>query len=89
MPKFEVQLAKTIWLTIKVEAEDEEQAINTASEYAPEICAQCQGWRQPWSASPDDEYQTLEDFFYPNYNAEKHGVTVKQIGDDAKVVNED
>lgn len=54
MPKYRVQIPKVIWLNIKVEADDQESAIEEAFQEAPGMCHQCTGWRTNWSIDEDD-----------------------------------
>lgn len=89
MPKFKVNLVKTMWATINVEAETEEEAIEAAFEYAPDLCAHCTGWGQQWSVSPDDDWQTVTEFFGKDYEERNHGKDVEPLDDGAKVVNDD
>lgn len=82
MPKYEVRLAKTLWTTVTVEADDEEAALETVFENEPRrICAQCSGWGEPWDVSDDDEWMVIDEFMGDRYNAEMDGPAVKLIED--------
>lgn len=55
MPQYRVSIPKVIWLVAKVEAEDEELAIEAAHDIAPSLCAHCSGWGQEqWAVDEDD-----------------------------------
>lgn len=54
MATYRVQIPKVIWLSIRVESDDEEAAIEEAFQEAPGLCAQCTGWRTNWSIDEDD-----------------------------------
>lgn len=54
MAQYDVQIPKVIWLNIKVEADNEEAAIEEAFQQAPGMCHQCTGWRTNWSIDEDD-----------------------------------
>ncbi len=50
MPKYRVYLQTVASVSIEVEAEDKEAAIDAAFEEAPSgVCAQCSGWGRKWS----------------------------------------
>lgn len=50
MPKFKVRFQPSADLAVTVEAEDYDDAIDKAYDERPTgICAQCSGWRQPFS----------------------------------------
>ena len=50
MAKYRVQLETIASMTIEVEAESEEEALDMAFDDAPpDVCAQCSGWGQEWS----------------------------------------
>jgi hypothetical protein len=50
MPKYRVYLQTVASLTVEVEAEDQDAALDAAYQEAPGgVCAQCSGWGQPWS----------------------------------------
>ena len=53
MPKYQVSMPKIIWLTIEVEADNEEQAQEKAWEAGPSLCASCSGWGYEWSIDDD------------------------------------
>lgn len=79
MPMYEVQLAKTLWATIKVEADDEESAMEAALDDAPRICAQCSGWGDgDASVSDDDDWMPVNEFV-DDYSVEKSGPVVKLV----------
>ncbi len=49
MPKYRVYLQTVASVSIEVEAEDKEAAIDAAFEEVPSgVCAQCSGWGQKW-----------------------------------------
>jgi hypothetical protein len=77
MPKFRVNLLKTVSYTIEVEADDEDAAIDAAYDQAPSVCAQCSGWGQDWGYDDGNDWQTAEDSHAEDYNAERHGPTVE------------
>jgi hypothetical protein len=56
MPKYQVSMPKVIWLTIDVEAENEEMAQEVAWEEAPSFCAQCTGWGRNWGIDDDNTW---------------------------------
>lgn len=77
MPKYKVELAKTLWATIEVEAEDEERAIGDALAKDPRICAQCSGWGKPGvSVSDDDDWLTIDEFLGADYKESESGHVV-------------
>ncbi len=50
MPQFTVRMTQVIDISVKVEAEDYEAAIEASFESGPGgICAQCSGWGHAWS----------------------------------------
>jgi hypothetical protein len=49
MAIYKVQLQRADWVTLTVEAEDEDAALDAAYELAPgEPCGQCSGWGESW-----------------------------------------
>jgi hypothetical protein len=77
MPKYNVTFVKTISLSIEVEADDEEAAIDEAYQQAPSLCAGCAGWGQKWGVDDSSEWMTLEDFHGEGYDASLDGATVE------------
>jgi len=61
MPKYQVSMPKIIWLTIDVEADDEEQAQEKAWDNAPSLCAQCTGWGREYSIDEDNAWGDVHD----------------------------
>mgnify|MGYP000184366729 CR=1 FL=1 len=50
MPTYSVNFETTASVTITVEAEDEDAAVDLAYDEIPSsVCAQCSGWGQKWS----------------------------------------
>lgn len=50
MPKYRVYLQTSASMTVTVEAEDPDAALDAAYEEAPGgVCAQCSGWGKNWS----------------------------------------
>lgn len=61
MPKYMVNFVATASMTITVEAEDAEAAIEAAHEDAPTgVCAQCSGWGQDFSLDLSGEWELSE-----------------------------
>jgi hypothetical protein len=79
MPKYTVNLAKTIWYSIEVEADDEEAALDLGHAQAPRLGANACGWGEKWSISDDDEWLPYDEF-YENYDPEQHGRSVEEVG---------
>lgn len=49
LKKYRVNLETTASMTIEVEAEDEDHAIDKAYDEIPgSVCARCSGWEQKW-----------------------------------------
>lgn len=61
MPKYQVNMPKIIWLTIDVEADNEEQAQEKAWDEAPAFCAQCTGWGRNYSIYDDNAWGDVHD----------------------------
>jgi hypothetical protein len=58
MPKYRVLFTRVTSITVDVEADDPDAAIEEASTEGVEgICAQCSGWDRPWSRDEDDELE--------------------------------
>ena len=50
MPQYRVTLETIASVTVEVEAEDKDAAVEEAFNEAPSgVCAQCSGWGQEWS----------------------------------------
>lgn len=50
MPQYTVDFTATTSVTVKVEADDPESAVDLAYDGLPQgICAKCSGWRQDWT----------------------------------------
>lgn len=49
MPKYRVELTRNDSFYMIVDAEDEEAALQEASDVAPGLCASDSGWGQNWS----------------------------------------
>lgn len=57
MPSYTVDFTTTASVTVKVEADDPDSAIDFAYDEMPaEICAQCSGWGRNWSKE-EGEYE--------------------------------
>lgn len=83
MRTFRVHLARTTWLTVNVEADDEDQALEQAYDIAPVFSAAESGWGSygQWSADAE-EWMSLEDFYNAyggEYNPERDGETVEEL----------
>lgn len=62
MPKYQVELTTEAFAVITIEAEDEDEAKEFASDSGPSICAQCQGWGQEnVSLSLGEEWRIVGD----------------------------
>ena len=56
MSNYTVHFQQAVSLSLKVEADSPEDAIETAHEEGiPGICAQCSGWGRNWSRDDDGE----------------------------------
>lgn len=64
MPKYEVRMARTTWLTAHVEAPDADAALEEAYEVVPPFTAQEGGWGSfgGWSADAD-EWRPIDEFY--------------------------
>ena len=50
MPRYRVNLRTVASISVEVEADNEDAALEAGYDQAPyEVCAQCSGWEQPWS----------------------------------------
>jgi hypothetical protein len=57
MPTYRVHLTKALWADIEVEADNENAAIQAAfnsGQMPGEVCANCLGWGESWSADQDE-----------------------------------
>ncbi len=55
MAEYRVYLQATAEMAVRVEAEDETEAIDKAYDELPGgVCAQCSGWRQKWNLDIGD-----------------------------------
>lgn len=64
MPMYRVYLQANADLTIKVEADDPEDAIEKAFEESPSgVCAGCSGWGQKWGLDIG-EFELVEETDY-------------------------
>ncbi|MEU4726496.1 hypothetical protein AB0G06_43455 [Nonomuraea dietziae] len=80
MTKYEVQLARTDWYRLEVEADNEDEALDAAYNDAPSLCAHCTGWGYQTEGSVDaDDWLGLEDFYGSRYDGAQHGVTIKEV----------
>lgn len=82
MARYRVQLARTHWFSMDVEAGDEEQAYELAYDASPGLSANESGWGEKWGVDADDR-MSLEDFFGAEYDPKEHGQTV-QLLDEAQ-----
>jgi hypothetical protein len=58
MPAYRVLFSQIVSITIDVEADDPEAAIEAAYEEGPGgLCFQCSGYRQSWSRDDDGELE--------------------------------
>ena len=56
--KYRVSMETGAWMSITVEADDPDEAIERAYEEIPgDICAHCSGWGQTWSRELSDDWQ--------------------------------
>ena len=54
--RYTVNFSQVVSVTVTVDADDVEQAIEAAHDEAPTgVCAQCSGWGQHWSRDDDGE----------------------------------
>jgi hypothetical protein len=78
MAKYRVMLIRADSLSIEVEADSEEAAVEEAFDEAPrEMCAQCGGWGQKWGID-EGEWLTVDEWHGADYDAKKHGPTVQE-----------
>jgi hypothetical protein len=50
MPKYRVHLQTTASVTVEVEADGPDEALDAAYEHVPnDVCASCGGWGKNWS----------------------------------------
>jgi hypothetical protein len=61
MPKYRVSLSTNAWVTVTVEADNAEAAIEEAYQDAPNLCAQCSGWGRNFSLELGDEWELMPD----------------------------
>jgi hypothetical protein len=80
--KYAVEMARTTWLTAYVEADDDEGAVEAAFGEVPPFTAMESGWGSfgKWSADAD-EWQTLDEFYGPDYAPSVHGSVVRPAED--------
>ena len=58
MPQYQVHFLTTMSVTVRVDADNPESAIDAAYDEAPGgICTQCSGWGQPWSRDADGDLE--------------------------------
>ena len=78
MPYYDVRFARTTHLTVHIEADHPDEALELAPEEVPEFTAREAGWGSfgTWSAGADD-WQTLDEFYKP-YSVKKHGKVVEE-----------
>lgn len=56
MAEYQVHFLQTVSISVTVEADDPEDAIEKAFDEAPSgVCAQCSGWGQQWGRDDDGE----------------------------------
>jgi hypothetical protein len=84
MPKYKVNMARTVWLTANVEADDEESALEAAHEVVPGFSAIESGWGSHGKFSADgDPWVPIDEFYGSEYNKKLHGPVVELDEDDA------
>lgn len=85
MPKYKVNMARVTWLTAKVEADNEDEALEKAHEVVPPFSAQESGWGsfKKWTADADD-WQPVDEFYnaFGEYDAKEHGPVVEVAEDE-------
>ncbi len=60
MATYRVNYTSGAFLSIAVEADNEEDAIDKAYEEVPSgVCAQCSGWGEKWSLDVGDDWELL------------------------------
>lgn len=60
MSEYSVYFTQTVGVTVSVEADDIEDAIERAYDEAPgSICAQCSGWGRSWDRDEDGELKLI------------------------------
>jgi hypothetical protein len=58
MSKYRVSFSQVTWISVDVEADDPDTALERAYDEAPaSICAQCSGWNQLWDRDDDAELE--------------------------------
>lgn len=82
MAKYKVNLARTTWLTVNVEADNEDDALDQAYAEAPEFTAQESGWGSfgKWSADAA-EWQPVDEWWGSDYDEKAHGPVVEESDD--------
>lgn len=59
MKTYTVHLSQVVSIAVRVEAEDEEAALDLAYEKKPSgICASCSGWGQSWNRDDSGEVES-------------------------------
>lgn len=63
MPEFTVYLSKGTEISVRVQAEDVDEAIEKAFDADVHgICAQCSGWGKKWSRDESDDMEPVSVF---------------------------
>ena len=78
MPKYKVYMARTTWLTVNVEADNEDEALEQAYEAAPKFSANEAGWGSlgKWSADAG-EWMPVDEFKGSDYSPQSDGPVVE------------
>jgi hypothetical protein len=75
--KYNVNLIAAVNLSVTVEADNEDAALEAAMDQAPGLCGHCTGWGQKTWCLELGEYETLEEFFGDRYKPDLYGKTVE------------
>lgn len=57
MTKYHVGFTGWASFGVTVEAEDEDDAVDKAYDYAPQVCALCSGYGKPWYLEISDDWE--------------------------------
>lgn len=68
MPEFLVRFMPNADLTIRVEADDDEAAVQKAHEHVPSLCIQCTGYKRKYSL--DVMFEDMEAYEVADENGE-------------------
>ena len=83
MALYDVHMARTTWLTMHVEADDEDQALEEAYQEAPTFTAHEGGWGSfgKWDADAG-EWEPIDEFHNwaeKGYDPKAHGPVVEEV----------